>query len=535
MILYFESDKMALYDNKLWMLSHIYHSFTTGDESGVSELVLTNGNLKNDLHVVAENQGLSSFISCISEDEDEDDDGCGGRSPDIRGADPSWMPPQHSTKMQTSKIQKEKCNGTAPKLVVWKAGSADEEELEHMFPRKQLPAQHQLVPGAEGGGRKVSLLSHLLDNLTIEDTNPWLDYAKFDASGSFDNKASRKMTIYFPFCTVEETRSLSIVVTCFREISIQDLVGLSMLQYTTQRRVPRVTPPVEKLSLCMCEEDGTVDSDFPPLIMSDPLSKYGFNVLAVVLVNQLGDGCSIQESNALCVTLHMPDGTFSQLEIQDKTITLGELTELGLERRKYLQKAKYKFNYHLEAPDEPGIALDPKHTLSSQDGTEFYIVRDNSKRVCDLQSGGGAAPNFLEAHLYQSFNVEIFTKVRTKVDIHLGISGDKVEIDPRQQSSSAKFWSKQKAVSYTLDKVVSCDILDKNKSGLSSRVIFRMVYLSDSGWAHKDFEAEREVANEVVQKLGYLLDQKQSVARQQRREYMQNKVKKRERVRTITN
>ena len=46
--------------------------------------------------------------------------------------------------------------------------------------------------------------------------------------------------------------------------------------------------------------------------------------------------------------------------------------------------------------------------------------------MCDLQSGGGAAPNFLEAHLYQSFNVEIFTKVRTKVDIHLGISGDKV-------------------------------------------------------------------------------------------------------------
>ena len=98
--------------------------------------------------------------------------------------------------------------------------------------------------GAEGGGRKVSLLSHLLDNLTIEDTNPWLDYAKFDASGSFDNKASRKMTIYFPFCTVEETRSLSIVVTCFRDISIQDLVGLSMLQYTTQE-------PIKYFCLCL--------------------------------------------------------------------------------------------------------------------------------------------------------------------------------------------------------------------------------------------------------------------------------------------
>ncbi len=54
----------------------------------------------------------------------------------------------------------------------------------------------------------------------------------------------------------------------------------------------------------------------------------------------------------------------------------------------------------------------------SQDGTtEFYIVRDNSKRVSEQQSTG-TLPNFLEAHLYQSFNVEIFTRVRTKVGPH---------------------------------------------------------------------------------------------------------------------
>ena len=36
-----------------------------------------------------------------------------------------------------------------------------------------------------------------------------------------------------------------------------------------------------------------------------------------------------------------------------------------------------------------------------------------------------------------------FSTNNFQVDIHLGISGDKVEIDPRQQPSSAKFWSKQ--------------------------------------------------------------------------------------------
>jgi hypothetical protein len=68
---------------------------------------------------------------------------------------------------------------------------------------------------------------------------------------------------------------------------------------------------------------------------------------------------------------------------------------------------------------------------------------------------------FWEAPLFQSFNVEIFTKVRTKVEIHLGISGERVEIDPCQQASTARFWQKQKAVSYDLDRVVSCEVVDR--------------------------------------------------------------------------
>ncbi len=68
---------------------------------------------------------------------------------------------------------------------------------------------------------------------------------------------------------------------------------------------------------------------------------------------------------------------------------------------------------------------------------------------------------FWEAPLFQSFNVEIFTKVRTKVEIHLGISGERVEIDPCQQASTARFWQKQKAVSYDLDRVVSCEVVER--------------------------------------------------------------------------
>lgn len=61
-----------------------------------------------------------------------------------------------------------------------------------------------------------------------------------------------------------------------------------------------------------------------------------------------------------------------------------------------------------------------------------------------------------------------------------------------------------------------------------------MVYLSDSGWGQRDFEADSLTAAEVVQKLNYLLDLRQSTARKQRKEYLLNKEKKKERPRTVT-
>ena len=74
----------------------------------------------------------------------------------------------------------------------------------------------------------------------------------------------------------------------------------------------------------MCEEDGSVDSDFPPLIAADLLAKYGFDVLAVVPA-QRSEGPALETNNAFCVTLHMPDGTFSQLEIQVPLFNMPDL------------------------------------------------------------------------------------------------------------------------------------------------------------------------------------------------------------------
>ena len=264
------------------------------------------------------------------------------RSPDIRGGT-NWIQNSSPVNKQGETLETVKPAPPKTKNVLWKApGPLDPAEMENWFPRKELT--EKTVP-------KVSLLSQLLENITVNDSNPWLEYAKFDVSGNPDQKFIRNISIYFPM-TEGELLSKPILVSISRDARISDLTGLSCYKYTLENRKPTLDSSVGNYSLFMCEEDGNVDWDFPALEPSDQVSKYGFSILAVVERSK-------PEPAALCVTLHLPDGTFSQIEVQRRDITLGELLEKGLERRKNLTNLKYNYGYHLEASDEPGrVELD---------------------------------------------------------------------------------------------------------------------------------------------------------------------------------
>lgn len=72
-----------------------------------------------------------------------------------------------------------------------------------------------------------------------------------------------------------------------------------------------------------------------------------------------------------------------------------------------------------------------------------------------------------------SFRVYLIGKVRAKTEVHLGISGEKVEIDPVGTSKGAsRFLPRQRAISYHMDSVAGCEL--KEKKGLKS--IFTLVY-----------------------------------------------------------
>ena len=118
-----------------------------------------------------------------------------------------------------------------------------------------------------------------------------------------------------------------------------------------------------------------------------------------------------------------------------------------------------------------------------------------------------------------------FEKVRTKIDIHLGISGDKIEIDPQQQPST---WSmyKQKAATYDMDNIVSCEVVDRAGE---ERQVFKMIYLTDSGWRGTEVEGERETVEAVIGKVKHLIEMKQTEARKLRKDYLEIKEKKKSR------
>lgn len=119
--------------------------------------------------------------------------------------------------------------------------------------------------------------------------------------------------------------------------------------------------------------------------------------------------------------------------------------------------------------------------------------------------------------------------MRGKIEVNLGISGDKIEIDPVQQKNS-KFWVRQKSVNYHMDNIVWCEIVDNSKLG---RHVFRLVYTltplledvsgggahsmplikSSPSFKHHDFETDKRTADEVVQKINHILKFKVSVSR----------------------
>lgn len=216
------------------------------------------------------------------------------------------------------------------------------------------------------------------------------------------------------------------------------------------------------------------------------------------------------------------------MELETLDIPVKELLARVLARRKIPQHQTFQFKYIVEKKDSQGEALDEEALLSSFHTKEFYILRANSRRKNDQDMVGSLKhqDSDLEDSVYREYHdIQIRTKLHSKTDVTLGISEDKFEVYPKEHHSSARFWKKQKSVSFDMESIVACEIVEEKPNG---KAVFRIVFQADHGYKRHDFECEVGVANKIHAKINHVMNLHPHETREEYQEYKERKIARRQ-------
>ncbi|XP_005279478.1 target of rapamycin complex 2 subunit MAPKAP1 isoform X4 [Chrysemys picta bellii] len=447
---------MAFLDNPAIILAHIRQSHVTSDDTGMCEMVL----IDHDVDLEKFNP------SSVTGDSGSETQGSNGetqgyvysQSVDITSSWDFGIRRRSNTAQRLERLRKERQNQIKCKNVQWKErnASCSAEELSSLFEKKNFR-----VKSPHSG--KQSLLSVRLEQCPLQLNNPFNEYSKFDGKGHVGTTATKKIDVYLPLHTSQD-KLLPMTVVTIANAKVHDLIGLICWQYTSEGREPKLNDNVNAYCLHIAEDDGEVDTDFPPLDSNEPIHKFGFSTLALV-EKYSSPGLAAKQS--LFVRINAAHG-FSLIQVDSMKVTMKDILQKALKRRKGSQRGSGP-QYRLEKQSEPNVPVDLDCTLESQSTLEFCLVRENS------------------------------------------ISGDKVEIDPvTNQKASTKFWIKQKPISIDSELLCACDLAEEKSP---SHAIFKLTYLSNHDYKHLYFESDAATINEIVLKVNYILESRASTAR----------------------
>ncbi|XP_071673620.1 target of rapamycin complex 2 subunit MAPKAP1 isoform X3 [Patagioenas fasciata] len=403
------------------------------------------------------------------------------------------------------RLRKERQNQIKCKNVQWKDRNTSHsaEELSSLFEKKNFRVRSPC-------SGKPSILSVRLEQCPLQLNNPFNEYSKFDGKGHVGTTATKKIDVYLPLHASQDKLQPMTVVT-IANAKVHDLIGLICWQYTSEGREPKLNDNVSAYCLHIAEDDGEVDTDFPPLDSNEPIHKFGFSTLALV-EKYSSPGLAAKQS--LFVRINAAHG-FSLIQVDSMKVTMKDILQKALKRRKGSQRGSGP-QYRLEKQNEPNVPVDLDCTLESQSTLEFCLVRENSSRgeevsEEDPQIDIATVQDMLSSHHYKSFKVSMIHRLRFTTDVQLGISGDKVEIDPvTNQKASTKFWIKQKPISIDSELLCACDLAEEKSP---SHAIFKLTYLSNHDYKHLYFESDAATVNEIVLKVNYILESRASTAR----------------------
>lgn len=483
---------MATYNNKHWLLSHIRNSFISTDDTGMCEAIMLSDDLpskcielyKARRELIGPQAARNSnrppdeyeWYPGLDQSDDEDCDPL-SQSYDVQ------MDQEYGLRKHTQTAQKlEKLDLARKRAAKIKSIKCDdnfiltEAEANELFTRNENYATEQPKGKmGEGGGSsgddRKSLLTQKLEEVRRQPMN------KFQQQyARFDGSQMTVPTKTFKiFLTMlpKEQQNYPLDVCVISTAKIQEFIGLICYKCSlAYSDVPLLS--VQNYGLYITEGDGEID-DFPPLDLREPCSKFRFSYLALV-ERKAGDCASSRHDRPLSL---QPD-VDSTSSINQETLSHASNNPQDLERMK-------------------------GHTI------------------------------MMEAPLYRSYRVKIFTKGLFKTDIQLGISGEKLEIDPVQPQNS-KFWSRQKPISHSMDLVVWCEIEETTRSRSTLRIVYSAGIVNNdsillqqqtqqqqqhndgnSSFRHYDFITNPVTAAEIVEKINNIIDVRSSTSR---REYL---------------
>ena len=534
---------MALYDNPLWLLSHVRHSFLAGDDTGNSELVLgssTNTEAK-DAKIVEHVLGykplpLTARLDDYEEEENESDDDDlrhGQRSLQIRpygrgnnplyglgpgvGGGGAYMRPRCNTELKLEKMKQDKKNAPPKvKTIQWKNPVPKNKDkdmadiLEELFPEKDISYQTtsniQLDDSLSQceATKTTSQLSQLLDKFPDCPSNPFADFSRHGTevgSVSTDHQ-KRELKVMLtglsfekrPFVAANINRSKNRAIDatlpsmdlCIRLIpglTVRQVVGYICWFYTNEGKEPSLKGDVDAYTLKLSDQDGEVEWDMPALDHHEQFSRYGFQVLSLVTVEEdlarrkirnrdmqlSGASSSTVKSTSIenggeKIKVVLPDGRRIDTPLPSKDTTVRQFVDsivqehlsatkkAGQNNYQNLSK-RLPLNFNLEVKAKPGVSLDPSAPFFSfRGGSEvFYVVRENSRRYSsnsdlnNTEKGDettrsedifATATSNLNDSIYACAHKEfqglhrLTAKLRIKTEVTMTISNEKVEIYP---------------------------------------------------------------------------------------------------------
>ncbi|XP_076019858.1 target of rapamycin complex 2 subunit MAPKAP1 isoform X1 [Genypterus blacodes] len=537
---------MAFLDNPAIILAHIRQSHVTSDDTGMCEMVLIDQDVdleKCQTSLVHGNSCGSTGSGFLSEGGSSVGDGHGcdlSQSMDITSSwdfgirrrsntDPGLSSPAARSRrlpadvshaaglrqdsqdkpgvaaQRLERLRKERQNQIKCKNIQWKERSTSQsvDNLSSLFEKRDYKDRPRMT------GTK-STLSLRLEQCPQQLNNPFNEYSKFDGKGHIGTTATKKIDVYLSMQTTQEKVHPMMVVT-IANARVHDLIGLICWQYTSESREPKLNENVNAYCLHIAEDDGEVDTDFPPLDSNEPIHKFGFSTLALV---EKYSSPGLASRQSLFVRINAAHG-FSLIPVDSMKVTMKEILQKALKKRKGSQKGSGPM-YRLEKQTEPNVSVDLDCTLETQSTFEFCLVRENSSRGEDSSEEDPpvdmtSVQDMLSSHHYKSFKISMIHKLRFTTDVQLGISGEKVEIDPvTSQKASTKFWIRQKPISIDSDHLCACDLVEERSP---SHAIFKFTYLSNHDYKPLYFESDAATVNEIVLKVNYILESRASSSR----------------------